>query len=117
VDPAWVTAAVALVCAVCGLVAWAGRWAWRILRRTTRFLDDYFGEPAHDGLAARPGVMTRLQTVEHIITEVHGQVFPNGGTSLRDLVHQTATDVSALRGRVELFEHQREGRAEEATGD
>lgn len=96
-DAGWLTAAVALAVAVGGLAVWAGRWVYRILAGTLRFLDDWRGEPARPGVAARPGVLARLQTVEHLVTEVHGELYPNGGGSLRDIVHQTASDVAAVK--------------------
>ena len=112
-----ITAVVIVSTALAGAVAWALRSAWRILSRTTRFLDDYFGEPARDGLPARPGVMSRLQNVEEITTEVRAEMRINAGNSLRDVVHQTAAEVadvktalSSLTSRVELFEVRREGR-------
>jgi hypothetical protein len=109
-DPAWITAALALAAAVGGLAAWGIRWTWRILSRTTTFLDDYFGEPARDGVAARPGVMSRLQAVEDSLAHVVAETRPNHGNSLRDVVARTAQDVADMRGRMELFETQRAGR-------
>lgn len=112
-----ITAVVIVATALATAVGWALRCTWRILSRTTRFLDDYFGEAARDGLPARPGVMSRLQNVEEITTEVRAEMRINAGNSLRDVVHQTAAEVadvktalSSLTGRVELFEVQREGR-------
>ena len=112
-SPAWFSALTALVVAVCGIATWAARWAWRILKRTTHFLDDFFGEPERDGLAARPGVMARLQDLTDelggISTQVRlntkelsrisAQVFPNGGTSLRDAVDNLTADLKAHRER------------------
>ena len=131
-NPAWVTAALALVVAVAGCIAWALRWGWRILTRTTRFLDDFFGEPARKGVPERPGVMSRLQSLTDEVTKVRAQVIPNGGSSLRDAVDRVSSDlklvaedltehrhvtgpaitqltedVGELRRRVELFETER----------
>ncbi len=118
-DPAWITAIVALAVAVTGCAAWALRWGWRLVRRAAHFLDDYFGEPAHDGLPAKPGVMARLGGVEQLLAKVVAETTPNGGGSMRDEVARTARDVSdikheqvKMRGRIELFEVQRAGREE-----
>ena len=118
-DPAWLTALVALIAAVCGGLAWALRWAWRILRRINHFLDDYAGQPARDGMPARPGFMARLTSVEEALAHVVAETKPNHGSSLRDVVHQTARDVAeikteqaAVRARLELFDarHAAEGK-------
>jgi hypothetical protein len=97
VDPAWITAAIALGTALLGIFAFCARWSWRLLMRIVRLLDDYFGEPAREGVPARPGVMLRLRSVEdslaHIVTEVN----PNGGKSLRDIVNRTASDVVEVK--------------------
>ena len=112
---AWVAAACAVVSLV--LARWPGRWIWRLLRGTMRFLNDWTGEPARKGVDTRPGVMERLQSVEKIVTEVRAETRPDGGPSMRDVVHQTSrdvadvkADVAKLAGRVELFEHQRKDR-------
>jgi hypothetical protein len=116
-DPAWLTALVALVVAVFGFLAWGARWAWRILRSVSRFLDDYAGQPARDGMAARPGFMARLSSAEEALAHVVAETKPNHGTSLRDVVHQTAQDVASIkkdqasmRARIELWEKNRAGR-------
>ena len=124
----WLVALLALTSAVVGLGAWIGRWAWRILSRTTRFLDDFFGEPSHDGLPPKPGVMARLEVLTEDVNRVRNQVIPNGGSSLRDAVdrvavdlkeHREATtpairqltaDVTELRRRMEQFEAERKDR-------
>ena len=118
---AWLTAAVALVVAVFGGLAWAGRWAWRILRRVTHFLDDYAGRPAEDGLPARPGFMARLASAEESLAHVVAETSPNHGTSLRDMVMRTAQDVAdikheqaGVRTRLELLQAQQAARHGEA---
>jgi hypothetical protein len=97
VSAAWFTAAIALAVAVGGLVVWAGRWVTKILTGVLRFLEDWRGEPARPGVEARPGVLARLQTVERIVTDVRRELYANGGTSLRDVVHQTAADVADIK--------------------
>lgn len=115
-NAAWLTAFTALAAAVGGLLVWCGRWAARILSRTMRFLDDWQGEPARPGIEARPGVMARLLAMEHAVAEVRAETKPNGGSSLRDVVHRTANDVAdikadqaAMRQRMEQIERQRRG--------
>lgn len=93
----WVTAAVALAAAVGGLAVWVARWIWKILAGVLRFLEDWRGEAARPGVPARSGVLARLQTVEHIVTDVRGELYPNGGESLRDVVHQTAVVVADIK--------------------
>ena len=110
---AWLTAFVALVVAVCGGMAWTGRHAWRIVRRVTHFLDDYAGQPARDGMPAKPGLMARLASVEESLAHVVTETTPNGGGSMRDMVMRTAADVavikqeqSGVRARLELLQAQ-----------
>jgi hypothetical protein len=119
-SPEWLTALTALVVAVAGCVAWALRWAWRILRRISHFLDDYAGQPARDGLPARPGFMARLASVEESLAHVVTETSPNHGTSLRDIVIRTASDVAdikaeqaAVRVRLEVFDAGRAPRGKE----
>lgn len=111
---AWITALSSLVVALIALLGWLGRLAWRIASRTTRFLDDFFGEDARPGQPGRPGVMARLQALERTLADVSAETKPNGGSSMRDVMHRTANDVtemkhqvSALASRVEQFERQR----------
>lgn len=107
---AWLTAFVALAVAVFGLLGWVARYGWRVTRRTMRFLDDWQGETAREGLPAVPGVMARLKSVEGLVASISAEMHPNGGSSLRDVVHKTAADVAdvkaeqaAVRTRLEAF--------------
>jgi hypothetical protein len=123
--PAWIGGLTAAAVAVSGLLWWAARHAWRLSNRITHFLDSYFGQPARDGLAPRPGMEARIETLSANVGRITVQVFPNGGTSLRDAVdtlaadhaaHRLATspqisqlsvDVADMRKRMELFETER----------
>ncbi len=107
---AWLTAFGTLAVAVFGLLGWVVRYGWRVTRRTMRFLDDWQGETAREGLPAVPGVMARLKSVEGLVASISAEMHPNGGSSLRDVVHKTAADVAdvkaeqaAVRTRLEAF--------------
>lgn len=102
-DPGWIAAAVGLATALCLLGLWAVRTAWKWASRLTRFLDDYFGEPALAGLPARPGVMARLGAVEMKLADIAAEVHPNSGHSLRDDVQRTAQDMASVKSTVEAL--------------
>lgn len=77
-------AVVGALSVICGAVVWWVRSivkTWRLLRD---FLEDWAGEPSRPGVVGRPGVMTRLSSIEK-------QLHPNSGKSLRDAVDQTHT--------------------------
>ena len=94
---AWVTAACAVAAILAGLMVWAVRWVWKILIRTLQFLHDWEGEPEREGVAARPGVMLRLHSVEDSLAKVLTEVSPNGGRSLRDDVARMRADVADIK--------------------
>jgi len=103
-----------------GVLFIPARWAVRLLLRTHDFLDDWAGQPARPGVSAHQGVMARLAAVEEDTQAIKAETKPDHGHSMRDIVHQTSRDlaevkddVAAMRSRVELFEHQREERAED----
>jgi hypothetical protein len=95
--------------AVFTLLGWAIRMAWRTARSIWRFLDDYHGQPARDGLPARPGFIARLTRLETMVSAVVEETKPNGGSSMHDVVHQTASDVLRLRKDVIGLKKQVEG--------
>ena len=128
-NASWISALTTIAIAVAGFAVWAGRYGWRVASRTTRFLDDYFGEPPQGGLPAKPGVMARLQTVEEVVTKVAEDLSkvaretkPDGGSTMRDAVARTEQAVieirdeqAAMRTRMEQLEAQRAGREEGTT--
>lgn len=81
--------------------------AWKYLKPPTKglnhFLEDWNGEPDRVGVAGRPGVMKRLQTIDEsgtktdawmekygpIIDKLDHEMHPNGGGSLADAVNRT----------------------------
>lgn len=100
---AWLGGALALM---------AGAWptvirpAARIIRRAVHFLDDVAGEPARDGVPARPGVMKRLESIDNQLGD-HGrrlgaiehELHPNGGQSLRDVADRIEQAVAPDEAR------------------
>ena len=116
-DPAWFAALTALIVAVLTGAGWMARHLWRITRRTSHFLDDYFGEPARDGLPARLGVMARLALHEKLLEKLVAETQPNGGSSLHDVMARTERAVDEIRSeqakmrtRMEQLETQRHDR-------
>jgi hypothetical protein len=101
-----VSASIALTTVLSGFLIWGFRKVVHMFIRVTRFLDDFMGEPAREGVPARPGIMSRMQKVEEIATEVHHQVYPNGGTSMSDTVTKTAGAVADLTNRMDRWEKQ-----------
>lgn len=93
----WVAALVALTVAVCTGAAWLTRWLWRLAKRTVHFLDDWNGQPAHDGVEARPGVMARLHHVEELVAKVLYETTPNSGGNMRDTIRGIAADVAKIK--------------------
>lgn len=95
----WVAAVAAGATAGGAFVIWLTRLLWHTLQRTIRFLDEFFGEAARDGMPARPGVIARLAALEAGQRSIVAETRPNGGTSLRDVVHRTAADVAVIKDR------------------
>ena len=112
-NAAWVTALIALMTALGTLTVWGVRLFWRATYRLFRFLDDYNGHPADGDAVARPGVQQRLGRLEALVQQVVAETKPNGGTSLRDVVHQTAADVMKLRTDVTTLKRRVEKISEE----
>lgn len=70
-------------------------WASRVAHRFQEFLDDWQGEPARPGIAARrPGVVERLSVIEHRLGGVESQLRPNGGETLRDAIDRVESAVT-----------------------
>ncbi|MGY3199683.1 hypothetical protein [Streptomyces sp. TE5632] len=70
-----------------GAALWrAARAITHLLRRTSQFLDDWYGEAARPGVPERPGMMERVAGMEERLGHVWHEVYPNNGDSLRDAV-------------------------------
>lgn len=82
-------------------IAWTVRTVSKVVPRVMNFLDDWFGEPPREGVAARAGVMHRLAALETAwrdsgkrIQRIEREVFANGGLSMRDTVDRIEAAVS-----------------------
>lgn len=80
-------------CAAAAVVAGGITVIWRATRsvrrlghRVDNFIDDWHGTAPRPGVPARPGVMERLDRIEHHVGLVAHEVRPNSGSSLRDAV-------------------------------
>jgi hypothetical protein len=83
---AWITAACT---ALAGLI-WLARTVGGTGRIVINLRDDLLGEPARQGVPARPGVMERMARIE-------GELTFNGGKSLKD----TVTQINERLARIE----------------
>lgn len=93
-----VLALITSLAAVVG-VMWKVRVIWhRVGDRFEQLLDDWQGVEAHPGVAARPGVMERLDAHDQALAALQAQMSPNGGSSLKDSLNRIERDLAALRG-------------------
>ena len=95
-DPTWLAAGTA-VAAIAAAAYKPLQLAWRLLRDTHEFLGEWRGTSAHNGLEATPGVVARLAALEKLGEKLVAETQPNGGNSLRDIVHRTALDVADVK--------------------
>ena len=82
-DPVWI----GTLCAVAGVLLAVKplRWAYRLLIGTHEFLTDW------------PKMKTDIAGLQKEVAEVKAETRPNGGNSLRDIVHRTADDVTEIK--------------------
>jgi hypothetical protein len=83
------------------------RKVWPFGRKLVHFIDDWFGEPARDGVPERAGVMARLATIdEHAqrtderLDVIEHELKPNSGKSLHDKVTQMAKTTERIELQV-----------------
>lgn len=74
----------------------------RVWKKVERFLDTWNGEPARDGLPARPGLVDRVITMEGRVIAIEYQVHNNGGGSMKDTVDGLARTVGRIETATEL---------------
>jgi hypothetical protein len=102
----------AIVAGVCGGIAvlaagtaglvYLTRPMRRLAAAVADFLADWRGEPARDGVPARPGVMVRLAEIQETqadhglrLSKVERELSPDGGRSMRDRVEAVAVATGA----------------------
>lgn len=104
-NPAWVSALVALATALATLLVLVARIGWRLYRKTDAFLEDWNGRPESPGHPRQPGVMERLIRLEmdnvaklarldkqdDTLEIIKSEVTYNSGHSLKDTVRQIIT--------------------------
>jgi hypothetical protein len=75
---------------------------WRkIIRPVLLMAHDWNGQPARAGVAARPGVMERLDNHDTILRQIHAEVNFNHGGSIKDTVTRIETDVKIIQTRLD----------------
>ena len=87
-DPEFYARAIPIVVITFGVLtgAWhIGKRVARAMRRAVHLVDDLAGEPAREGVPARPGVMTRLATLEDRTEVLVNRVGDTGPIARLDL--------------------------------
>jgi hypothetical protein len=75
-----------LVAGVLTLLWKLARGVWRLVRNLVHIVDRLLGRQAIGSTPAAPGALDRLDALTGTVGEIRAQVFPNGGSSLRDAV-------------------------------
>lgn len=78
--------AVVAIAGAAGLTWKIVRSSYRSARRLGHLLDEVLGMEARGARPAVPGWAARLDEIQADVGKIKAQVFPNGGTSLRDAV-------------------------------
>lgn len=117
-NPAWISALVALICALGALSVWLGRTGWRFYKKTESFLNDWNGSTASPGHPHRPGVLERLIDLESSTTgindrfdsqdaalaDIKAEVMYNSGHSLKDTVADVKSTIRQMVSRLDKFD-------------
>lgn len=121
-DAALAKAWLLLIPAGCAALGYLCMKFWRGMRRTVRLADDILGTPA------RPGVLSRLETITTTVDVLRKEVHPNNGKSLGEAVNEirvmatearqkaatAASEVEGLATTVARFHHDARERADVA---
>ncbi len=101
-SPAWIAAAAAVVAALAA--AKPLHWLWRLLAGTHDFITDW------------PRMKAAIADLQNQVAEIKAETRPNGGHSMRDVVHRTAEAVDDIRHEQARLRAQIELRQPPATG-
>ena len=82
-DPAWVAAIVSVLALI--LAAKPLRWGFRLLIGTHEFLVDW------------PKMKADITGLREEVAAIKAETRPNGGSSMRDVVHRIAEDVADVK--------------------
>lgn len=114
-----VAASIVGITAALAAVGWAGRRIWRFVSLSVHAFEDIVGAEATATEPARPGMIARLQAVEH-------EVRPNGNTSMHDAIRRMeaqlastaalATDAAAASEAMRMRVAESEARNAEGRG-
>jgi hypothetical protein len=89
-------------------LGWLGSKLLPQIRKGTRVLDDFLGEPARPGIPARPGVIEALAGMRTDVDQVKKQVQNSHKTNFRDDLDKKASGADLARVEEKLTEHMRE---------
>lgn len=107
--------------AVGAAAAWIAKKLRRFNTRFDNFMEDWNGTEARPGVSRKPGVMERLsqqddalKCIDSRVQAVESEINPNGGKSMRDIVHRVdgtlkhvKTAVDDVSNRVTALESSR----------
>lgn len=109
-NPAWVSAVVALIVAGGSVAYWFLRVMWKTFQKVEAFLEDWNGSPESPGHPRRSGVMERLVHLESdntavsirfdaqdsALADIKAEVMYNSGHSLKDTVRDIKVKVDKI---------------------
>jgi hypothetical protein len=107
--PEWLLPLVVSVIVTIGsFLVWLGSKLLPQIRKGTRVLDDFLGEPARPGIPARPGVIEALAGMRTDVDLVKKQVQNSHKTNFRDDLDKKASSEDLARVEAKLTEHMKE---------